>query len=138
MFTVGGVVTVLTDPFGQACTVSLGSGTIASADVTDVDCVLLFAQYLYVTNILSDEITTFGINPITGAADRLTVEETFTQGPVAIDIDPAGCFAFVANLVDETVTSYTIDSKTGVLNEVGSEAAAESGAFSITVTGGTQ
>ena len=66
-------VTVLTQPAGKSCTISLGSGTVAGANVTNVvaDCVAASALIAYVANGISDDVTTFRIDLASGALSEV-------------------------------------------------------------------
>jgi 6-phosphogluconolactonase (cycloisomerase 2 family) len=80
-------------------------------------------NFLYVVNILSNNVSVFSINAANGA---LTLVDTTATGtnPVTIVINPAGTFAYVVTANDNTVTAYSINATTGKLTAVPSGTAA--------------
>ena len=128
-------VTVLTQPAGKNCTISLGSGTVAGANVTNVvaDCVVPSALIAYVANGDSDDVTTFRIDPDTGELSEVGTAVAAGREPFSVTVDPTGRFAYVANRSSSDVTTFGIDPTTGALSEVGTAVAAGSEPMSVTV-----
>ena len=106
-------VTVGTQPSGLSCTVSNGTGTIASANIINVSvsCKLPFA---YVVNATDKTVSMFSIGN-NGVLVPLSTPTVATgNNPNGIAITPAGTFAYVANSDDSTVSMYSVGSN-GVL-----------------------
>jgi len=111
-------VSVLTQPSGQTCSVSNGSGTISGEDVTNVtiDCV-------------DDVILTFSVG---GNVSGLTTNDMVLQNNGADDLPIAadGSFTFLTELVDAAAYEVTVSTQpTGqacsVTNGSGAIAAAD-------------
>ncbi len=116
-------VTVLTSPLGQTCSPAAfpsGSVTANVSNVT-VDCVnnvgvLPADPNVYVAN--SGSTGTIGVSVYRSATGVLTAgaDKTSGSGPSAIEVDPAGQTAYVANYNDDTISAYSINGTTGALN----------------------
>jgi 6-phosphogluconolactonase len=83
-------------------------------------------RFLYVTNRNADSISAYSINATTGALTP-TPNSPFVGGggggpnpenPVAVAVDPAGKFAFVAESGRAKIAVYTINQQTGDLVEL--------------------
>src|SRR5450759_234491 len=102
-------VTVLTQPAGQTCSVTGGSGT-TTTNVTSVavKCKKAAPRYAYVVNEGSNDISQYTI-AVNGTLTALATE-TVAAGttPYSIAVDPLGQYAYVANYGDGTVSQYTI------------------------------
>ncbi|EPX95205.1 40-residue YVTN family beta-propeller repeat-containing protein [Ralstonia sp. NT80] len=114
--------TVGTRPSGENCTVTNGSGTVGTANVTTiaVACTLrpLFG---YAVNSNDGTVSAFTLDATTGMPTVIgTTPVAVGQVPLSLTIDPAGKFVYVANAVDSTITTLSIDPNTGVLTVVGS------------------
>ncbi len=92
-----------------------------------------FALIAYVANTFSNNVTTFRIDPTTGALSEVGTEVAAGFEPLSVTVDPTGRFAYVANFFSNNVTTFRINPTTGALAEVGSEVAAGSRPFSVTV-----
>ena len=73
-------------------------------------------RYLYVTNLVSNDISAFKINSSTGRLAETTGSPYATEnGPVGITIDPSGKYILVTGFSSGKVSSYKIDPETGAL-----------------------
>lgn len=113
-------VTVKTQPSGSNCIVQSGGTGTANADVTDVAVVctstgaLALVANSGVTNG-TNGLSVYRVNPSTGVLSFLS-NVTAGNYPYAVAVTPNGLYAYVTNLVGGTVSSYSIDSATGVLS----------------------
>jgi YVTN family beta-propeller protein len=102
-------VTVLTQPAGQTCSVTGGSGT-TTTNVTSVavNCKKAAPRYAYVVNEGSNDISQYTI-AVNGTLTALATE-TVAAGttPYSIAVDPLGQYAYVANYGSNSVSQYTI------------------------------
>ncbi len=131
-------VTVQTQPTGQICTVTNGSGT-ASANVTNVavTCVAapvnsIIPRFAYVSNVNDNSVSIFAVDATTGLLSDHGYVATGTN-PQSVTVDPSGKFAYVANHDSNDVSAYTINASTGALTSVGSAAPAGTNPYSVTV-----
>ncbi len=129
------VVTVLTQPLHQACTVTNGSGT-ASASVTAVQVTCSSGpQFAYVANYGGSSVSAYSINASTGALTAVA-GSPFAAGvyPDSIAVNPAGTVIYVANYGDSTVSAYSINVSSGALTPVaGSPFASGPNPYSVTI-----
>ena len=102
-------VTVKTQPTGQSCAVSGGSGSMLMANVTGVAVVCASqAQYAYVVNNGNNTVSQFSINA-SGMLAPLTAATVATgNSPRAVTVDPTRRYVYVPNLLDNTVSQYVI------------------------------
>jgi 6-phosphogluconolactonase (cycloisomerase 2 family) len=102
-------VTVLTQPAGQSCSVSAGSGsvnkTITSVVVT---CTITTSRYAYVANAGSNNISQFNIGTDGALTAMITAKVSAGTNPYSIAIDPAVKYAYVANSGSNNVSQYII------------------------------
>ncbi len=137
-------VTIAQQPAGLSCSVSNGSG-VATTNVTNVNvsCVLSgmltpiagspFAagqhpnnavvssnnQFLYVTNVNSNDVSAYSINAITGALTPIAGSPFAAGvGPDALAITSDNQFLYVTNANDNTISAYSINQLTGVLTPI--------------------
>ena len=94
-------VTVFTQPTipAQACTVTNGTGTVASGNVTDimVNCVTsTAARFAYSVNFDGQSISVYTLDAASGQL-RIRGYAKTGKGPGTAAYDPAGKFAFVFN-----------------------------------------
>jgi 6-phosphogluconolactonase (cycloisomerase 2 family) len=99
-------VTLLTQPAFQRCTVTANSGTIAWADVTNVEvaCEMRAGKYVYVLYAGYTGAPGSGISQYTiGADGGLVANGTASTGadPRSITVDPSGKYAYVTNIYNE-------------------------------------
>jgi 6-phosphogluconolactonase len=129
-------VTVQTQPSGQTCAVHNGSGTIGTADISNivVTCTLP-GSYAYVANESSNSISAYAINASTGALTEIAGSPFAATGtgPVAVAVDPDGTYLYVANNASNTVSVYSIDADTGALTAVGQPVGSGNGPFALLV-----
>ena len=129
-------VTVLTQPSGQTCSVHNGSGTIGTADISNVvvNCTLP-GNFAYVANESSNSISAYAIDASTGALVPIAGSPFAATGtgPVAVAVDPNGAYLYVANNASNTVSVYAIDPDTGALTAVGQPVGSGNGPFALLV-----
>jgi 6-phosphogluconolactonase len=129
-------VTVLTQPSGQTCSVHNGSGTIGTADISNVivSCTLP-GNFAYVANEGSNTISAYAIDASTGALTEIAGSPFAATGtgPIAVAVDPDGTYLYVANNASNTVSVYSIDSSSGALSAVGEPVGSGNGPFALLV-----
>jgi 6-phosphogluconolactonase (cycloisomerase 2 family) len=104
-------VTVTTQPNGQSCTVTSGSGSGVSANVTTVTVGCMNRpQYAYVVNNGSDTVSQYTIDA-SGTLSPLSVATVATgHSPESVTVDPTRKYVYVTNLADDSVSQYVIQS----------------------------
>jgi 6-phosphogluconolactonase (cycloisomerase 2 family) len=127
-------VTVLTQPPGETCFVTNGTGTVAAANVTvSVICPWHVA---YVANETAGTISAWYIDPVLGSLQAVP-GSPFQAGqyPTALAVTPNGKFAMVTNQFDPgSVSVFAIAPATGSLTQVaGSPFAAGANPLSISI-----
>ena len=96
----------------------------------------LRAQFAYVANQISNNVSGYTINPSTGALTAIA-GSPFAAGsaPFSVAVAPSGRFAYVANVISNNVSGYTIDPSTGALTAItGSPFPAGAGPVSVAIT----
>ncbi|MEO7501407.1 MAG: beta-propeller fold lactonase family protein [Gemmatimonadaceae bacterium] len=121
-------VTVRTQPVGQTCTVSDGSGTAGSANVTAVKVActttvaVTISGFVYVTSAIdpgNNTISAYGINTANGSLIPIAGSPFATGGiPDGVAVSPSGKFLVVPNETTQNVSVYAINANTGVLAPV--------------------
>jgi 6-phosphogluconolactonase (cycloisomerase 2 family) len=114
-------VTVAGQPMSPAatCTVTNGSGTIATSNVTSVtiNCVGV-GRYVYVVNSIDNgnpgDVAAFSIDQSSGALTMIGTPTPADDTPTGIAIDPVGQHAYVSNKHSADVSFFTIGA-TGAL-----------------------
>ncbi len=108
-------VTVQTQPSGQNCTVSAASGT-ANAPVVNVAvaCTATSGGLALVANSTSNNLSIYRANSSTGVLTSLGTVPTRAY-PYRIAITPNGLFAYVTDLVGNSVSLFGIDSAAGTV-----------------------
>jgi 6-phosphogluconolactonase len=112
----------------QICTVGNGSGTLAGSDVTNVTITCgQSAQFAYVANKLSSNISAYAVNAGTGALTPIAGSPFVStgSGPAAVSVAPGGNFLYVANSASNDLSVFSIASGTGVLSPVATVAAGD-------------
>ncbi|NGF00541.1 beta-propeller fold lactonase family protein, partial [Escherichia coli] len=113
--------TVGTRPSGENCTVTNGSGTVGTSNVTTIAVACtpkpLFG---YAVNSNDGTISAFTLDATTGMPTAVGTAVAVGAGPLSLTIDPAGKFVYVANANANTVTTLSINADTGLLTVVGS------------------
>ena len=92
-------------------------------------------RFAYVSNVDSFDVTTFGIDPLSGALTEVGTETAAQDFPFSMCVDPSGRFAYVANAGAGSVTTFSIDPTSGTLAEVGTPVPAGQGPRSIVAIG---
>jgi 6-phosphogluconolactonase (cycloisomerase 2 family) len=95
-------------------------------------------RFAYVANGGSDDITTFRIDPVTGALTEVGTAVAAGDEPESVTVDPSGRFVYAPSGGLDDVTTFRIDPATGALTEVGTEVTAGSAPASIAIMGGSQ
>lgn len=116
-------VTVSTQPSGQTCTVTNGTGTTASANVTNVGvgCSAVAAtvgKFAYTANNGDGTISAYTIDPSTGALTSVGPAVADGTTPAAVSLAPNGKFAFSASNDGKQIYAFTIDQTSGKLSPV--------------------
>ncbi len=117
-------VTVATQPTSpaQTCTVANGTGTTASANVTNVtvSCAAAVGKFAYTASYTDGTIYAYTIDPNTGALTAVA-GTPYADGtnPAAVSLAPNGKFAFSASNNGTQINAFTIDQTTGALAPVG-------------------
>ncbi len=112
-------VTVSTQPTSpsQTCTVTSGSGTTASANITSVavNCASV-GKFAYTASNSGSQIYAFTISATTGQLTAVS-NSPYTEGasPAAVSLSPNGMFAFSATNDGKDIYAFTIDQSSGAL-----------------------
>jgi 6-phosphogluconolactonase (cycloisomerase 2 family) len=115
-----------TQPTGQTCTVTGGSGTAASANITTVavSCsggTASVGKFAYVANNGDDTIDAYSIDPTSGkltAVGGPITDGTTASGPAAVSLAPNGKWAYSATDNGLHIYAYSIDQTSGALNPI--------------------
>lgn len=120
----------------QTCAVYNGSGTIGTADVTNIVVTCTEpGRYAYVANQGSNTISAYSIDAATGTLKEIAGSPFASMGttPVSAVVDPNGTYLYVANHDSNDVSVFAIDNSTGALTSAGNPIAAGSGPFAVLV-----
>ena len=101
----------------QACTVSNGSGTVSSSNVTNITitCPAPRMHYAYVTSLVNTAV--YKVDDASGALTA--TGSAVPQGGILAGTHPAGTrFFYLADVARNAVHAYTIDVASGALAEV--------------------
>jgi 6-phosphogluconolactonase (cycloisomerase 2 family) len=118
-------VTVETQPRGQVCTVTNGSGTLAQVNVTNVtiNCTNQ-SSVVYVTQEMTGTVVGYRIDSRGGelmeAIPSVSTGTGSFLAPKGIAVAANGKYAYVTNEGINTVAAFSIDAATGALTSVGS------------------
>ncbi len=122
-------VTVLTQPKSptQYCTVTSGTGSVASANISSVavSCINV-GRFAFVVNYQggvtnNGSVSAFTINPVNGSLTAVAGSPFIGgNGAYAVAVDVTGAFAYVANQADVDVTVFNVDQTSGALTVKGS------------------
>lgn len=105
----------------QTCSVSNGSGTVATANVTTIGVFCPQAVGTFVYAVTDDEISAYAIDPTTGALTLVPGSAVPPGGGFALQFVPHSSFLWMLegeNVLTGTNSSvyvYTVDSTTGLL-----------------------
>ncbi|WP_225616734.1 beta-propeller fold lactonase family protein [Variovorax sp. 38R] len=99
--------------------------TVATNDYPRAVAVDPTGRFAYVANLVSRTVSTYAIDPVTGALSPLAVPTVATENaPHSVTVDPSGRFAYVANRGSNTLSAYAIDSHSGALSPLARPAVA--------------
>lgn len=127
-------VTVKTQPTGQTCQVSNGTGTIGTSNVTNVQ-VTCTTPVAYTADYNNSLIQAYSIDPATGAPSSAPIATTTDSGGTKyVAIDGSGRFLYAVEPGNQTVTAFRIDKTTGTLTRIGSPVATSVGTPTFVVT----
>jgi 6-phosphogluconolactonase (cycloisomerase 2 family) len=128
-------VTVMTQPNGQNCAVTSGSGASATANVTAVAVVCTNRpQYAYVVNNGSNTVSQYAIDA-SGLLSPLNVASVATgNSPQSITVDPSRKYAYVTNLTDNTISQYVIQGDGTLAPNTPATVATGHGPWAVTVS----
>ncbi|MES2802661.1 MAG: beta-propeller fold lactonase family protein [Bdellovibrionota bacterium] len=117
--TTGALISVSGSPFTTA-----GDGTYGVAISKN-------NKFLYSTNVSSNTVTTFAINPLTGVLTNVSGPMTTdSNGPNGLFVHPSGNFLYVSNYYAGDVSGYSIGSD-GLLSQIAGSPFSASGALQI-------
>lgn len=91
--------------------------------------------FLYVLDLLSADISTFAIDPGTGALTHETNTSLGSASAVSLSIDPSGQFLYVPNRSANTLLTFRINPTTGALTALTPSNSAGNQPFVIQTTG---
>ena len=127
-------VTVFTQPSGQNCAVTSGSGT-ATANVTGVavSCSNNSSLYVYVANSGDGTVSQYTIG--TGGVLTPIIPATVAAGinPLSVTVDAQGRYAYVANSSSNNISQYTIGTGGELTPIIPSTISTGAGPYSITI-----
>jgi 6-phosphogluconolactonase (cycloisomerase 2 family) len=128
-------VTVTTQPNGQNCAVTAGSGSAAMANVTAVAVACTNRpQYAYVVNNGSNTVSQYAIDT-SGMLSPLSVATVATgNSPQSITVDPSRKYAYVTNLTDNTISQYVIQGDGTLAPNAPATVATGHGPWAVTVS----
>jgi 6-phosphogluconolactonase (cycloisomerase 2 family) len=129
------LVIVKTQPAGQSCAVSAGSGSGVMAKVSGVSvaCVNL-PQYAYVVNHGDNTVSQFAIDA-SGILSRLAVASVATGAlPESVTVDPTHRYVYVTNFADDTVSQYVIQKDGSLAPNTPSTVATGHGPWALAVS----
>lgn len=114
-------VTVGTQPVGGTCTVSSGSGSNLSANVSSVSvsCTVPAISWFYVPDYGNARVLGYSLNRTTGALSSIP-GSPWAAGTNNrwVATNPARTFLYSANTGADTVSAYTVNASTGALTAV--------------------
>ncbi|HEY4974475.1 MAG TPA: beta-propeller fold lactonase family protein, partial [Steroidobacteraceae bacterium] len=118
-------VAVLTQPSNpsQTCAVANGSGTITSANYTQVAITCVRSggapgRYAFVSDYGANTVAAFAIDAITGNLALINSVPSDTQ-PYDIAVTPNGAFVYTANVGAADISIYSVNTTTGALTAAG-------------------
>ncbi len=113
-------VTVATQPNGQTCTVSNGSGSGVTANVTNVgvSCAVN-PVYMYIGDYGSNDVLGYRLDPVSGSTGWVP-GAPFAAGTYDrwVTANPAGTFVYVVNYTSHNISAYSVAAATGTLTPV--------------------
>jgi 6-phosphogluconolactonase (cycloisomerase 2 family) len=129
-------VTVGTQPNGESCTVSNGSGSGVAANISSVSVACAANPiFVYVGNYGSNNVLGYRLNPLTGATNNIP-GAPFPAGTYDrwVTANPAGTFAYAVNQNSNNVSAYSVNAATGTLTAVPGSPFATGGSVPVFIT----
>jgi 6-phosphogluconolactonase len=128
-------VTVKTQPNGQNCALTSGSGSGVMANVTTVAVVCSNRpQYAYVVNNGNNTVSQYAIDA-SGTLSPLSVATVATgNSPQSVTVDPSHQYAYVTNLTDNTISQFVIQSDGTLAPNTPATVATGHGPWAVTVS----
>jgi YVTN family beta-propeller protein len=74
-------------------------------------------RFVHVTNSATDDVSSYTVDPTTGALTETGLATLAGDRPVSIAVDPHVEYAYVANNLAETISTFAIDANSGALTE---------------------
>jgi 6-phosphogluconolactonase (cycloisomerase 2 family) len=127
-------VTVSTQPSGQLCTVSAGSGSNVTSNVSNVavSCANR-TEYVYVVNHLGNSISQYSIAS-DGTLTPLAASTVSTgNAPRSITVDPSHRYVYVTNYPDATISQYVIQADGSLAPNAQATVATGPGPWGVTI-----
>ncbi|MDT6963118.1 beta-propeller fold lactonase family protein [Cupriavidus sp. SZY C1] len=112
-------VSVSAQPAGQTCSVTRGTGTVASANVADIAVACVQAQFVVVANRADQTFSVYRVDPASGALAAVP-GSPFTSGDNVNDIAflPNGQVGYAVMPNTNRVVSFRLDPATGAMAEI--------------------
>lgn len=109
-------VTVAAQPAGQTCTVTNGTGVVSAANVASIAITCVQAQFVVVANRDDRTISSYRIDPSSGAPIAVPGSPFAFNGKVnAVAFEQSGLFGYAVTEDTLTVIAFTLDPTTGAL-----------------------
>ena len=103
----------------QLCVVTGGGGTVGTANVTDVSVKCASAgRFAYAANAGDGTISSYAIDPTTGALTAIGVPVATGASPYKIKGSPDGTHLYVVNQDSNDISAYAVNAATGALTPV--------------------
>jgi 6-phosphogluconolactonase (cycloisomerase 2 family) len=104
----------------QSCVITNGSGTVGTADVTNVTvvCATVVGRFAYAANAADNTIAAYSIDSSTGALASVGSPVATGMFPHAIAASPDGMRVYVGNEVTADFSVYAVDVTSGVLTPI--------------------
>ncbi len=114
-------VSIAVQPNDAVCSVTNGSGTAATANITDVevDCVGELALLAYTANDGDGNVSIYNVD----SAGRMSGPTTFTTATPVRDltVDPNARYLYTTSFTNPNISTFAIDAATGALTPTGAE-----------------
>ena len=103
----------------QLCVVTGGGGTVGTANVTDVSVQCASAgRFAYAANAGDDTISSYAIDPTTGALTAIGNPVATGASPYMIKGSPDGTHLYVVNQLSNDISAYAVNAATGALTPI--------------------
>ena len=116
-----------------AGTIRTRGGPSSLALVSAASAVSYVPRFAYVGNYNGDTVTTFSLNPTTGAPTKVGTDTATGNGPLSVAVDPRSRFAYVVNQAGDTVSTFSLDPTTGAPIKVGTDTATGDEPYSVAI-----